>query len=58
MCLVVPKGRGAALAYVSEFVEDAKRSGAVQRAIDDAKLRGVNVAPAAAKENITPGGGY
>jgi polar amino acid transport system substrate-binding protein len=58
MCLVVPKGRAAALAYVSEFVEDAKRSGAVQRAIDESKLRGVNVAPAAAKENITPGGGY
>jgi polar amino acid transport system substrate-binding protein len=59
MCLVVPKGRAAALAYVSEFVEQAKRSGTVQRAIDDAKLRGVSVAPAAApKENITPGGGY
>ncbi len=44
MCLVVPKGRGAALAYVSEFVEQSKRSG--------------TVAPAAAKENLTPGGGY
>jgi polar amino acid transport system substrate-binding protein len=58
MCLVVPKGRGAALAYVSEFVEQAKRSGTVQRAIDESKLRGVSVAPAAAKENLTPGGGY
>jgi len=29
----------------------------VQRAIDEAKLRGVSVAPTA-KENITPGGGY
>jgi len=58
MCLVVPKGRGAALAYVSEFVEQSKRSGTVQRAIEDAKLRGVSVAPAAAKENLTPGGGY
>jgi len=58
MCLVVPKGRTVALAYVSDFVEGAKRSGAVQRAIDDAKLRGVSVAPAAAKENLTPGGGY
>jgi polar amino acid transport system substrate-binding protein len=57
MCLVVPKGRVAALAYVSEFVEDAKRSGTVQRAIDEARLRGVAVAPTA-KENITPGGGY
>jgi polar amino acid transport system substrate-binding protein len=58
MCLVVPKGRAAALAYVSGFVEDAKRSGTVQRAIDESKLRGVSVAPSAAKENITPGGGY
>ena len=62
MCLVVPKGREAALAYVSEFVESSKRSGTVQRAIDESKLRGVSVAPAAApaaKENvITPGRGY
>src|SRR5882672_11223805 len=57
MCLVLPKGRGAALAYVSGFVEQSKRSGTVQRAIDEAKLRGVSVAPAA-KENLTPGGGY
>ena len=57
MCLVVPKGRTGALAYVSGFVEQSKRSGAVQRAIDQAKLRGVAVAPAA-KENLTPGGGY
>ena len=57
MCLVLPKGRAAALAYVSEFVEQSKKSGAVQRAIDEAKLRGVAVAPAA-KENLTPGGGY
>lgn len=58
MCLVVPKGRTAALAYVSEFVEASKKSGTVKRAIDEAKLRGVSVAPAAAKENLTPGGGY
>jgi polar amino acid transport system substrate-binding protein len=60
MCLVVPKGREAALAYVSEFVEQAKRSGTVQRAIDEAKLRGVTVAPSAAQESsmITPGRGY
>ena len=57
MCLVLPKGRGAALTYVSEFVEQSKRSGTVQRAIDEAKLRGVSVAPAA-KENLTPGGSY
>jgi polar amino acid transport system substrate-binding protein len=58
MCLVLPKGRTAALAYVGEFVEQSKQSGTVQRAIDEARLRGVSVAPAAAKENITPGGGY
>jgi polar amino acid transport system substrate-binding protein len=59
MCLVVPKGRTAALAYVSEFVEASKKSGTVQRAIDDAKLRGVSVAPSsAARENLTPGRAY
>src|SRR5215470_4944008 len=47
MCLVVPKGRTAALAYVSEFVEQSKKSGSVRRAIDEANLRGVAVAPAA-----------
>jgi polar amino acid transport system substrate-binding protein len=58
MCLVVPKGRTAALAYLGEFVEQSKRSGTVQRAIDEAKLRGVSVAPSAARENLTPGRGY
>src|SRR5499427_7389671 len=61
MCLVLPKGRANALAYVSEFVEQSKRSGTVQRAIDDARLRGVSVAPAVVppKESvITPGRGY
>ena len=57
MCLVVPKGREAALAYVGEFVEQSKRSGTVQRAIDESKLRGVSVAPPAERpvsEKITP----
>ena len=45
MCIVLPKGRPAALAYVSEFVEQSKKSGMVQRAIETAKLRGVRVAP-------------
>jgi polar amino acid transport system substrate-binding protein len=61
MCLVLPKGRPAALAYVSDFVESSKKSGAVQRAIDDARLRGVRVAPAVSADAgapITPGGGY
>src|SRR6267378_1712062 len=45
MSIALPKGRPAALAYVSEFVEQSKKSGTVQRAIDAAKLRGVRVAP-------------
>jgi polar amino acid transport system substrate-binding protein len=47
MSIVLPKGRPAALAYVGEFVEQAKTSGAVGRAIETAGLRGVRVAPAA-----------
>lgn len=66
MCLVLPKGRVNALAFVSDFVERSKRSGTVQRAIDESKLRGVTVAPSVATEAppasngslITPGRGY
>src|SRR3989449_7762621 len=43
----LPKGRPAALGYVSNWIGHAKRSGVVQRAIDTAGLRGVQVAPAA-----------
>jgi polar amino acid transport system substrate-binding protein len=46
MTIVLPKGRPAALEYVGAFVAEAKRSGAVRRAIDAAGLRGVSVAPA------------
>jgi len=42
--MAVPKGKTAWLAYVSEFVEDAKASGLVQQAIDRAGPRGVTVA--------------
>lgn len=45
MTIVLPKGRTAALAYVGEFVADAKKSGSVARAIDASGLRGVSVAP-------------
>ncbi len=45
MSIALPKGRPAALAYVSEFVEQSKKSGTVSRAIETAKLRGVRVAP-------------
>jgi polar amino acid transport system substrate-binding protein len=44
---LVPKGHPGWLAYVSEFVEDAKASGLVARIIQDAGLRGVQVAPPA-----------
>jgi len=39
IAIAVPKNRPAALAYVSEFMETAKRSGLVQRALDDAGLK-------------------
>lgn len=41
----VPKGQSLALAMVSAFLEEAKASGDVQRAIARANLRGVRVAP-------------
>src|SRR5215470_9722859 len=44
---LVPKGHPGRLAYVSEFIEDAKASGLVGRVIRDAGLQGVRVAPAA-----------
>jgi polar amino acid transport system substrate-binding protein len=41
----VPRGRDAAVAYLGRFVEDAKRSGLVARAIAATGARGVSVAP-------------
>jgi hypothetical protein len=43
--MVVPKGQAGRLAYISEFIEEAKASRLVQRAIERAGLRGVQVAP-------------
>jgi polar amino acid transport system substrate-binding protein len=43
--MVVPKGKTEWLAYVNEFVEEAKASGAVQRFIERGGTRGVTVAP-------------
>ena len=43
--MAVPKGQTARLAYITEFVEEAKASGLVQRAIESANVRGVQVAP-------------
>lgn len=45
LAMALPKGRPSALKYVTDWVEQAKRSGLVQRAIDTAELRGVSVAP-------------
>lgn len=42
---VVPKDSAGWLAYVSEFVEDAKASGLVKRTIESAGLEGVQVSP-------------
>ncbi|MBI2089292.1 MAG: transporter substrate-binding domain-containing protein [Deltaproteobacteria bacterium] len=44
--MLVPKGHAGRLAYISDFIEEAKASGLVQRAIERAGLRGVQVAPA------------
>ena len=43
--MAVPKGQTGRLAYISEFIEEAKASGLVQRAIERAGVRGVQVAP-------------
>jgi polar amino acid transport system substrate-binding protein len=45
VAMAVPKGQAKRLAYISEFVEEAKASGLVQRAIERAGLRGIAVAP-------------
>jgi polar amino acid transport system substrate-binding protein len=44
---LVPKDRAGRLAYVREFLEEAKASGMVDRIIQDAGLHGVQVAPLA-----------
>jgi polar amino acid transport system substrate-binding protein len=44
--MVVPKGQAARLAYLSEFIEQAKASGLVQQAIELAGLPGYKVASA------------
>jgi polar amino acid transport system substrate-binding protein len=43
IAMAVPKGEAGRLAYISEFVEEAKASGLVQRAIDGAGLQGYQV---------------
>lgn len=45
----VPKGKPAALAYVSEFIEEAKASGLVRRSFDEMGLTSSQVAPTGMK---------
>jgi polar amino acid transport system substrate-binding protein len=56
--MVVPNGQAARLAYISEFIEQAKASGLVQQAIERAGVAGLKVAPAKADlraYSIVPG---
>ena len=43
--MAIPKGQTARLAYIAEFIQEAKASGLVQQAIERAGVRGVQVAP-------------
>ena len=45
----VPKGRPAALAYVGDFIEEAKASGLVRKALDEMGLTASQIAPAGMK---------
>jgi polar amino acid transport system substrate-binding protein len=49
IAIAVPKNRPNALAYATAFMEDAKSSGMVRRAFDDAGLKELVVAPPSAK---------
>ena len=42
---MVPKGKAGHVAYVSDFLEEAKAAGLVKQSIDQASLRGLQVAP-------------
>ena len=44
VALAIPKGQDGQLAYIREFLNDVKRSGWLKRAIDNAGLRGFEVA--------------
>jgi ABC-type amino acid transport substrate-binding protein len=47
--VAVPKGKPQALAYVTQFIEEAKASGLVRKAFDDIGLKSSQVAPAGMK---------
>ena len=52
--VAVPKNRPAALAYVTDFIENAKATGAVRSAFDNAGFKQAAVAPAAPKQVAQP----
>jgi polar amino acid transport system substrate-binding protein len=43
--MAVPKGQAGRLAYINEFIEDAKASGLVHRIVETLAMQGVRVAP-------------
>jgi polar amino acid transport system substrate-binding protein len=43
--MALPKGHDGRLAYINEFVEDAKSSGFINRMIEKLAMQGVQVAP-------------
>jgi polar amino acid transport system substrate-binding protein len=45
VAIAVPKNHPAALAYVSAYIEEAKASGVVRRALDNAGMKDAAVAP-------------
>jgi polar amino acid transport system substrate-binding protein len=47
--ICTPKGKPAALAYVSEFIEEAKAAGLVRKALDEMGLKASQVAPVGMK---------
>jgi len=47
VAIAVPKNHPLALSYVSAYIEDAKASGVVRRALDNAGMKDAAVAPAA-----------
>jgi polar amino acid transport system substrate-binding protein len=51
MVIAIAKGQAGRLASISEFVEEAKASGSVQRAIARAGANGIHVAPAGNPDN-------
>ena len=42
---MVPKGKAGHLTYVSDFLDETKATGLVKQTIDQANLRGLQVAP-------------